>query len=301
MTRSPSSAPTSIAWPSAWVPSSVRAASSSPRSRTTCARRSPSSRASRTRWSGGPPTRRTPQRLAVIGRESDRLAALVDDLLTLSQAGAGVLRMRHARFRVASLLAEVAERVDVLAAGLGVVVETRVLGGEWLVGDRRRLAQVLTNLATNATRHTPPGGRIVLTAEVAADGSAELGVVGRRRRHRRGRGPPAAAAVRVRGAVGRRRPRAGDRERADPGARRQPRPVAPSVGRHPRARSHPRAAARAGGVVSVLRIGSRRRSLAHRRRRPARGGAPARARRGWWRRGGGRRAGRRGRAAGGRR
>ncbi len=53
------------------------------------------------------------QRLAAIGRESDRLAALVDDLLTLSQAGAGVLRMQHVRFRVADLLAEVAERVDV--------------------------------------------------------------------------------------------------------------------------------------------------------------------------------------------
>ncbi len=88
-----------------------------------------------------------------------------------------MLRIQHARFRVAELLEEVAERVDVLAAGHGVVVETRTRGGAWLVGDRRRLAQVLTNLASNATRHTPPGGRIVLTADVAADGSAELGVL----------------------------------------------------------------------------------------------------------------------------
>ena len=58
------------------------------------------------------------------------------------------------------LLDEVAERVDALAAGRGVGSgRPRLAGGAWLVGDRRRLAQVLTNLTTNATRHTPPGGR----------------------------------------------------------------------------------------------------------------------------------------------
>jgi two-component system sensor histidine kinase BaeS len=45
-----------------------------------------------------------------------------------------------------------------------------------VVGDRRRLAQVLTNLTTNATRHTPSGGTVELRAEVADDGAVELTV-----------------------------------------------------------------------------------------------------------------------------
>jgi two-component system sensor histidine kinase BaeS len=115
-------------------------------------------------------------RLAAIGRESDRLAALVDDLLTLSQAGAGALRVTPAPFPVGELLGEVAERVGALAAGRGVQLVAEAPPERVMVGDRRRLAQVLTNLTTNATKHSPVGGRVVLRAEVAHDGSAELTV-----------------------------------------------------------------------------------------------------------------------------
>jgi two-component system sensor histidine kinase BaeS len=115
-------------------------------------------------------------RLAAIGRESDRLAALVDDLLTLSQAGAGALRVTPAPFPVHELLDEVAERVAELAAGRGVELAVDAPPDAVMVGDRRRLAQVLTNLTTNATRHTPPGGTVALGAAVAEDGSVELTV-----------------------------------------------------------------------------------------------------------------------------
>jgi len=115
-------------------------------------------------------------RLAVIGRESDRLAALVDDLLTLSQAGAGALRVTPAPFPVRELLDEVAERVGALAAGRGVELTVADSPPAVVVGDRRRLAQVLTNLTTNATRHTPAGGTVELRAAVAADGAVELTV-----------------------------------------------------------------------------------------------------------------------------
>ena len=114
------------------------------------------------------------RRLHSIGRETDRLAALVDDLLTLSQAGAGALRVTKAVIDADDLLEEVEERIHATAAARGVTVAIEADDDLLLHGDRRRLAQVLTNLATNAVRHTPDGGGVVLGARAGADGGVEL-------------------------------------------------------------------------------------------------------------------------------
>jgi signal transduction histidine kinase len=117
------------------------------------------------------------RRLQSIGRETDRLAALVDDLLTLSQAGAGALRVTKAPIDADALLDEVEERVRAAAAARSVTVEVEAAGDLQIHGDRRRLAQVLTNLAANAVRHAPDGGAVVLRVQPGADGGVELVVV----------------------------------------------------------------------------------------------------------------------------
>jgi signal transduction histidine kinase len=110
------------------------------------------------------------RRLGAIGRETDRLTALVDDLLTLSQAGAGALRVTFAPVDVSALLDEVEERVRPLAGERGVTVSALDPVGGHIDGDRRRLAQVLTNLATNAIRHTPEAGTVTLSARHDEEG-----------------------------------------------------------------------------------------------------------------------------------
>ncbi len=110
------------------------------------------------------------RRLVAIGRETDRLTSLVDDLLTLSQAGAGALRVTLAPVDVDALLDEVEERVRPIAGERGVVVRAECPSGARVHGDRRRLAQVLTNLATNAIRHTPEAGSVTIRARHDATG-----------------------------------------------------------------------------------------------------------------------------------
>src|SRR5436305_4019514 len=112
------------------------------------------------------------RRLAAITREADRLAAQIDDLLTLSSSQAGALQLVWRPGEVRDLLHDVAERATAQAAARGVEIE--VEGAAFsLAGDHGRLARAVTNLVQNAIRHAPPGSAVVLRSEVD-DGDATL-------------------------------------------------------------------------------------------------------------------------------
>ncbi len=92
-------------------------------------------------------------RLRRIELETDRLAALVDDLMTVSEASAGALRLDFSEQDATAALDEVAERL----ADLAEVREVRLVrrdgdGPSTVRADRRRLVQIVTNLTTNASQ-----------------------------------------------------------------------------------------------------------------------------------------------------
>lgn len=106
--------------------------------------------------------------------ETRRLARLVDDLQTLSLAESGRLPLHLQRVAPVDLLYDTVTRYAAVASEQGVILERTDSGDapEVLV-DADRMAQVLSNLVTNALRYTPPGGRISLAAE-PYDGNARL-------------------------------------------------------------------------------------------------------------------------------
>ncbi len=98
--------------------------------------------------------------LASMERETDRLIRLVNELLVLTRADAGALRLNLQPLDLAALARDRCERFATL--GTRRQVDVRVAADRsgpprsFLVrGDADRLAQVLDNLLDNALRHAP--------------------------------------------------------------------------------------------------------------------------------------------------
>jgi len=103
--------------------------------------------------------------VATIYEASQGLRRLVDDLRELSLAEAGRLELRLQPVAIGPLLAREAALFTDLAASQGVALQIDAPADlPAALGDPERLAQVLHNLLSNALRHTPAGGNVVLRA-----------------------------------------------------------------------------------------------------------------------------------------
>jgi heavy metal sensor kinase len=94
--------------------------------------------------------------------ESKRIARLVEGLLLLSRADAGVLRMDHQAVDLARLMAEVCEQSQVLAKARGVTLDLEPLPPVTMQGDPQHLRRLLVNLVDNGLKYTRAGGRVTL-------------------------------------------------------------------------------------------------------------------------------------------
>jgi two-component system, OmpR family, sensor kinase len=94
--------------------------------------------------------------------ESKRIARLVEGLLLLSRADAGVLRMDHQAVDLARLVAEVCEHSQVLAKARGVTLDLGPLTPVTMQGDPQHLRRLLVNLVDNGLKYTLAGGRVTL-------------------------------------------------------------------------------------------------------------------------------------------
>ena len=114
-----------------------------------------------------PPTR---ENFEIIREEATRLEHLVNDLRTLSLADAGELSMNPQIIEPERLLQEVASlyQYETQKKNISLDVDIAPLLPTLEV-DPGRMTQVLTNILDNATRHTPAGGRITLSAKQIGD------------------------------------------------------------------------------------------------------------------------------------
>ncbi len=103
--------------------------------------------------------------------ETKLLARLVNDLQTLSLAEAGQLPLHPTRFLLADLMHDLTTSFSSQAASLGIDLQTKITNPDKeLTADYDRLNQVLSNLMSNAIRHTPQAGTISLETESSNGG-----------------------------------------------------------------------------------------------------------------------------------
>jgi two-component system sensor histidine kinase BaeS len=100
------------------------------------------------------------------------MTRLVNDLQTLSLAESGQLPLHPTRFLLADLIQDIASSFSSQAASLGISLNTNITDPALEISaDYDRLNQVLSNLVSNALRHTTTGGTVSI--ETASGTSVE--------------------------------------------------------------------------------------------------------------------------------
>lgn len=97
----------------------------------------------------------------IVHQEAERMRALVEDLLYLSQIEAGQLPLNLEPLVLDDVVAAAAQRFRYQAESAGVTVR-QALSGAPVMADERRLDQILANLLDNAIRYAPQGTEVLL-------------------------------------------------------------------------------------------------------------------------------------------
>jgi len=97
----------------------------------------------------------------IIARQAGHMTSLIDDLLDVSRVTRGKVELEFVELDLKDVLADAVEQVRPLIEKHGhrLVLEA-VPAPALVVGDRKRLVQVMTNLLSNAAKYTLEGGRI---------------------------------------------------------------------------------------------------------------------------------------------
>ena len=111
------------------------------------------------------------QYLDVIRRATERLHSLVEDLLLVAQIEAHRIELALAPVDLGELVRIAAESARPAAAEKKIMLDVVTDHPPTVLGDGKRLSQVLDNLVSNAVKFTPEGGTVTVTVGTNGKGA----------------------------------------------------------------------------------------------------------------------------------
>ncbi len=121
------------------------------------------------------PDENTPENIQVIIDETERLSALVNDLMDLSRIQSGACEARLTELDLTEAVREVLERYDTLVNHQGYRLDFVYDRSVLVLADRGMLLQVLYNLINNAIHYTGDDRHITVT-QSTCDGRVRISV-----------------------------------------------------------------------------------------------------------------------------
>jgi signal transduction histidine kinase len=113
----------------------------------------------------------------IIGRQVVHMTELIDDLLDVSRVTRGQVELDQAALDLRDIVTDAVEQVMPLALARRQRLDVDVPAhGVRVMGDKKRLVQVLANILNNAAKYTQEGGHVRLTA-VARDDAVDVDIV----------------------------------------------------------------------------------------------------------------------------
>lgn len=104
----------------------------------------------------------------VVGRvveECDRLLGMINTMLDISEAEAGIARLRLVEVDASEMIRDVIDLFGPVAEDKRVAVDLSESGTLSLHADAQKLQRILSNLLDNAIKYTPSGGSIMILAD----------------------------------------------------------------------------------------------------------------------------------------
>jgi signal transduction histidine kinase len=114
------------------------------------------------------------QYLDVIRRATERLHSLVEDLLLIAQIEAQRIDLQLEPVDLRELVSRAAEAAEPSARDKQITLGVETDHASTVVGDPKRLSQVLDNLVSNAVKFTPDGGSVTISLTGENGGAVRL-------------------------------------------------------------------------------------------------------------------------------
>ncbi len=112
-----------------------------------------------------------------IHESGSHLLSLINDILDVSKIEAGQVELTEEDIDIAKSINTVVRLVTEKAQQSDLKLITKIdRDMPRIRGDNRRIKQILLNLASNAIKFTPEGGRVTINARLGDDGGCELSV-----------------------------------------------------------------------------------------------------------------------------